>query len=131
MSGAEALDTRPSTEAGDSPHDGCPTGSASDASRGGCPAGSASAPGDSPSSSSSFSNPLVAGREESRSAVSGSGVVEDIWGLAHGLSEGSWLETGLSSLSLMADAVGVGADPLGTLVAWGAGWLIDHFGPLK
>lgn len=102
MSGTETLDTRPSTEAGDSP-----------------------------SLSSSSSNPLVAGREESRSAVSGSGVVEDIWGITHGLSEGSWLETGLSSLSLVADAVGVGVDPLGTLIAWGAGWLIDHFGPLK
>ena len=102
MSGAEALDTRPSTGAGGSP-----------------------------SSSSSPLNPLVAQREESRSAVSGSGVVEDIWGIAHGLSEGSWLETGLSSLSLVADAVGVGVDPLGTLIAWGAGWLIDHFGPLK
>ena len=102
MSGAEALDTRPSTGAGGSP-----------------------------SSSSSPLNPLVAQREESRSAVSGSGVVEDIWGIAHGLSEGSWLETGLSSVSLVADAVGVGVDPLGTLIAWGAGWLIDHFGPLK
>lgn len=104
MSGAEALDTRPSTGAG---------------------------AGVSPSSSSSSLNPLVAQREESRSAVSGSGVVEDIWGIAHGLSEGSWLETGLSSVSLVADAVGVGVDPLGTLIAWGAGWLIDHFGPLK
>ena len=110
MSGAEALDTRPSTGAdtgaGGSPHDGSLAGSAS-------------------------LNPLVAQREESRSAVSGSGVVEDIWGIAHGLSEGSWLETGLSSVSLVADAVGVGVDPLGTLIAWGAGWLIDHFGPLK
>ena len=106
MSGAEALDTRPDTGAGGSPHDGSPAGSAS-------------------------LNPLVAQREESRSAVSGSGVVEDIWGIAHGLSEGSWLETGLSSVSLVADAVGVGVDPLGTLIAWGAGWLIDHFGPLK
>ncbi|WP_131295723.1 HNH/ENDO VII family nuclease [Schaalia georgiae] len=105
MSATETLDTRPSTGAGDSP--------------------SLS------SSSPSSSNPLVAGREESRSAVSGSGVVEDIWGITHGLSQGSWLETGLSSLSLAADAVGVGADPLGTLIAWGAGWLIDHFGPLK
>ena len=104
MSGAEALDTRPNTGAG---------------------------AGGSPSSSSSSLNPLVAQREESRSAVSGSGVVEDIWGIAHGLSEGSWLETGLSSVSLVADAVGVGVDPLGTLIAWGAGWLIDHFGPLK
>lgn len=114
MSGAEALDTRPST--------GADTGAgASDALHGSA----------SPSSSSSSLNPLVAQREESRSAVSGSGVVEDIWGIAHGLSEGSWLETGLSSVSLVADAVGVGVDPLGTLIAWGAGWLIDHFGPLK
>ena len=58
MSGAEALDTRPSTEAGGSP---------------------------SSSSSPSSSNPLVAVREESRSAVSGSGVVEDICGICHGL----------------------------------------------
>ena len=48
-------------------------------------------------------------------------MVEDLWGISHGLSEGSWLETGLSSLSLAADAVGVGADPLGTLIAWGRG----------
>ena len=125
MSGAEALDTRPSTEAGadtGAGASGTSTGAGvSGASRGGCPAGSVSVPGDSPSLSSSFSNPLVAGREESRSAVSGSGVVEDIWGIAHGLSEGSWLETGLSSVSLVADAVGVGVDPLGTLIAWGRG----------
>jgi len=114
VSGAEALDARPGT--------GADTGAgASDALHGSA----------SPSSSSSSLNPLVAQREESRSAVSGSGVVEDIWGIAHGLSEGSWLETGLSSVSLVADAVGVGVDPLGTLIAWGAGWLIDHFGPLK
>lgn len=111
MSGAEALDTRPGT--------GADTG----AGAGGSPSPSSPSP--------SSSNPLVAQREESRSAVSGSGVVEDIWGIAHGLSEGSWLETGLSSVSLVADAVGVGVDPLGTLIAWGAGWLIDHFGPLK
>ena len=116
MSGAEALDTRPGTGAG-----------ASDTSTG-ADTGASGAPS-SPSPSSL--NPLVAQREESRSAVSGSGVVEDIWGICHGLSEGSWLETGLSSVSLVADAVGVGVDPLGTLIAWGAGWLIDHFGPLK
>ena len=123
MSGAEALDARPSTGASDAPHGGSPAGSAS------APDGGSASPS-SPSPSSSL-NPLVAQREESRSAVSGSGVVEDIWGIAHGLSEGSWLETGLSSVSLVADAVGVGVDPLGTLIAWGAGWLIDHFGPLK
>ena len=131
MSGAEALDARPSTGAGasdtstgaDTGASGAPHGTADS------PAGSASAPGS--ASSSSSLNPLVAVREESRSAVSGSGVVEDIWGVCHGLSEGSWLETGLSSVSLVADAVGVGVDPLGTLIAWGAGWLIDHFGPLK
>ena len=138
MSATETLDTRPDTSTGadtgagaSGTSTGADTG-ASGASRGGCPAGSASAPGGASSSSSSSSlNPLVAGRAESRSAVSGSGVVEDIWGICHGLSEGSWLETGLSSLSLAADAVGVGVDPLGTLIAWGAGWLIDHFGPLK
>ena len=129
---AETVDTRPDTSTG-AGASGASAG-ASDALHGGSPTGSASAPGSSPSSSSSASsssNPLVVGREESRSAVSGSGVVEDIWGICHGLSEGSWLEIGLSSVSLVADAVGVGVDPLGTLVAWGAGWLIDHFGPLK
>lgn len=124
MSATETLDTRPSTEAGtdtgagaSDTSTGADTG-VSDALHDGSPADTASAPGGA-SPSPSFSNPLVAGREESRSAVSGSGVVEDIWGITHGLSEGSWLETGLSSLSLAADAVGVGADPLGTLIAWG------------
>ena len=29
------------------------------------------------------------------------------------------------------DAVATAIDPLGTLIAWGVGWVLDHIDPLK
>ena len=96
----------------------------------GYPGGSFSGSG----SSSGFSgggNPFVAAKEDSTTPLAGSGVLDDIEGIATGLKEGSWLDVGLSTLALGADVLGAAVDPLGTLIAWGAGWLIEHFNPMK
>ena len=85
-------------------------------------------------SSSDFSgggNPFVASKEDSTTPLAGSGVLDDIEGIATGLKEGSWLDVGLSTVAMGADVLGAVVDPLGTLIAWGAGWLIEHFNPMK
>ena len=85
-------------------------------------------------SSSGFSgggNPFVAAKEDSTTPLAGSGVLDDIEGIATGLKEGSWLDVGLSTVAMGADVLGAAVDPLGTLIAWGAGWLIEHLNPLK
>lgn len=96
----------------------------------GYPGGSFSGSG----SSSDFSgdgNPFVVSKEDSTTALAGSGVLDDIEGIATGLKEGSWLDVGMSALALGGDVLGAVVDPLGTLIAWGAGWLIEHFNPMK
>ena len=96
----------------------------------GYPGGSFSGSG----SSSGFSgggNPFVAAKEDSTTPLAGSGVLDDIEGIATGLKEGSWLDVGLSTVAMGADVLGAAVDPLGTLIAWGAGWLIEHFNPMK
>lgn len=93
-----------------------------------------SASGGGSGSSSGFSgggNPFVASKEDSTTPLAGSGVLDDIEGIATGLKEGSWLDVGMSTLAMGADVLGTVVDPLGTLIAWGAGWLIEHFNPMK
>lgn len=93
-----------------------------------------SAPRGGSGSSSGFSgggNPFVASKEDSTTPLAGSGVLDDIEGIATGLKEGSWLDVGMSTLAMGADVLGAVVDPLGTLIAWGAGWLIEHFNPMK
>ena len=74
---------------------------------------------------------FVAPKEDSTTPLEGSGVLEDIEGILSGLNEGSWLDVGLSTVAMGADVLGAAVDPLGTLIAWGAGWLIEHLNPLK
>ena len=76
-------------------------------------------------------NSFVAPKEDSTTPLEGSGVLEDIEGILAGLNEGSWLDVGLSTVAMGADVLGAAVDPLGTLIAWGAGWLIEHLNPLK
>ena len=83
------------------------------------------------SGSSGGGNSFVAAKEDSTTPLAGSGVLEDIEGIATGLKEGSWLDVGLSTVAMGADVLGAVVDPLGTLIAWGAGWLIEHFNPMK
>ena len=47
-------------------------------------------------------NPFVVPKEDSTTPLAGSGVLDDIEGIAKGLKEGSWLDVGLSTLALGA-----------------------------
>lgn len=63
--------------------------------------------------------------------LAGSGLLEDLDGLNKSMSSGSWLGTGLSGLAVVGDVVGMMVDPIGTLIGWGASFLLEHFEPLK
>lgn len=67
----------------------------------------------------------------SREELAGSGLLEDLEGLNKSMSSGSWLGTGLSGLAVAGDVAGLIVDPIGTLISWGASFLMEHFEPLK
>jgi hypothetical protein len=76
-------------------------------------------------------NPLVAGPVDTSTATSGAGVVDDLVGLSEALRSGNWLAIGLSGVGTALDGVAAASDPLGSLIAAGLGWLMDHLQPLK
>lgn len=77
------------------------------------------------------SNPLVVGRVETATALSGAGLLEDGEMLVSAISSGSFLEGGMAVLSAGLDVAAAAIDPIGTLISWGVGWLLDHLEPLK
>lgn len=76
-------------------------------------------------------NPLVAAPVDTATATSGTMLVDDVVTLAGAIREGDWLEAGLTGVAAAADAISTAIDPVGTLIAWGVGWLLDHVDPLK
>lgn len=61
----------------------------------------------------------------------GGGALEDIAGIAGAVESGSWLDGGLSGLSLVADTASMYFDPLGTALSWGVAMIMDHCDPLR
>lgn len=78
-----------------------------------------------------MTNALVAAPTDSRSAFSGLYLVEDGQSLASAIQSGSWVQGGMAAFSTGLDTAAAVIDPIGTLVAHGLSWLIDHFDPLK
>lgn len=76
-------------------------------------------------------NPLVAERRDTTSALSGAGVLDDIEQLSSAIENKSWLSGALAGVALGVDTVAAVSDPLGTLMAWGIGWVFDHIQPFK
>lgn len=58
--------------------------------------------------------------------LSGGGGAENVFSVVNSLENGDWDTAGLSAMSVGIDAVGLAADPLGSLASWGVGWLIEH-----
>jgi hypothetical protein len=77
------------------------------------------------------SNPLVAPREDSTRWFSGIFLAEDIDSLMSSFSGGGWIEPTIGGIAAGLDALAFVTDPLGQLVAWGVGWLIEHLKPLS
>ncbi|GLZ37633.1 DUF6531 domain-containing protein [Actinokineospora sp. NBRC 105648] len=78
-----------------------------------------------------MSNPLVAAPESTTKAYSGIPIAEDAAAAYEGLSSGSWVEGGLGAVALATDIADTVANPFGALFAAGAGWLMEHFEPLR
>lgn len=76
-------------------------------------------------------NPLVAGRQETTSGVSGLRLIEDVSQIAGALESQSWVDDALTGLSTVADAVALATDPLGEALSAGIGWALGHLQPLK
>ncbi|MCC2307977.1 ADP-ribosyltransferase [Cellulomonas chengniuliangii] len=76
-------------------------------------------------------NPLVAGPVNTSSAFGGLGVVESVADLCSALESGSWLSTGMAGVGAVMDVAATVIDPLGSLIAAGLGWLMEHLQPLK
>lgn len=74
---------------------------------------------------------LIAAQADTTTAAQGAGLLEDIESISSSLKEGSWLGVGLSTVGAAADVASAVMNPIATLVSWGAGFLIEHFEPLK
>lgn len=76
-------------------------------------------------------NPLVAQRQDTTSTLSGAGVFDDIEQLSEAIDNKSWVSGALAGVALGVDTIAYVSDPLGTLMAWGIGWVFDHIQPFK
>jgi hypothetical protein len=76
-------------------------------------------------------NPLIADRVDSTRSFSGVFLAEDVDSLMASFSGGGWIEPTIGGIPAGLDALAFVTDPLGQLVAWGVGWLIEHLKPLS
>ena len=63
--------------------------------------------------------------------LSGTFLLEDCESIASGIRNGDWVEGGMGAFAAVADGVAMAVDPLGSVLAMGFGWLIDHMWPIK
>ena len=76
-------------------------------------------------------NPLVAPRIDSTRWYSGLGLIEDIADTVAGIESGSWIDSAIGGVATSLDTLATVLDPLGSLVSWGVGWLLEHVKPLS
>ncbi|QAY59806.1 hypothetical protein ET475_07250 [Microbacterium protaetiae] len=78
-----------------------------------------------------MSGSLVAAPVEASSPFSGAFLIEDGQALADAVQSGNWLEGGVAAFSGVIDSAAAVIDPIGTLIANGLGWVLDHVDPLR
>ena len=76
-------------------------------------------------------NPLVAQAQSSTTWYTGLGLAEDVAQINSGIRDGSWVDGTLGGVGGTLDVLGLAVDPLGSLLAWGVGWLMEHVRPLQ
>jgi hypothetical protein len=76
-------------------------------------------------------NPLVAEAHSSTTWYTGLGLVEDAAQISSGIHDNSWVDGTLGGVGGTLDVLGMAIDPLGSLVAWGVSWLMEHVKPLQ
>ena len=76
-------------------------------------------------------NPLVAGPANTTTPLQGAFLLEDGEALVSAIKSGDWVAGGFAAFSAVMDTVATVSDPLGSLIAAGLGWLMEHLQPLK
>lgn len=76
-------------------------------------------------------NPLVAGPVNTTSPLQGTFLLEDGEALVSAIKSGDWVAGGFAAFGAVMDTVAAASDPLGSLIAAGLGWLMEHLQPLK
>ncbi|WP_236796622.1 RHS repeat-associated core domain-containing protein [Amycolatopsis sp. GM8] len=78
-----------------------------------------------------MSNPLVAQKQDSTTALSGITFLEGGQAIKDGIESGDWASVAMGAVGVGLDAIAAVADPFGSILAAGVGWLMEHVGPLK
>lgn len=78
-----------------------------------------------------MSNPLVAAPVSTSTPFQGAFLLEDGEALKAAIENGDWLGGGMAAFSAAANTVATVMDPLGSLIAAGLGWVMEHVEPLK
>ncbi len=76
-------------------------------------------------------HPLVASAVDTTSPFSGAYLIEDGQALVDAVASGNWIDGGIAAFSAALDTAAMIVDPIGTLIANGLGWVLDHVEPLK
>lgn len=76
-------------------------------------------------------NPLVVDPVDTSTLFGGAGVLDSLSSLNASLQSGDWVGTALSGAGVAFDAVATAMDPVGSLIAMGLGWVMEHLEPLK
>ena len=76
-------------------------------------------------------NPLVAERKDTTTPLAGTFLLEDGEALVQAINDKDWVAGGLAVLGGAFDAAAAASDPIGTLIAMGLGWVLDHVQPFN
>lgn len=78
-----------------------------------------------------MTNPLVAAPVDTSTPFQGAFLLEDGEALVQAIQSGDWVQGGLAAFSAVGDTIAAVLDPLGSLIAAGLGWVMEHLEPLK
>ncbi|SDI59839.1 hypothetical protein SAMN05192558_106348 [Actinokineospora alba] len=78
-----------------------------------------------------MTNPLIAERKDSTTAVTGIGIAESAVDIYNGVQSGSWVEGGIGALGGGLEVLSLVIDPIGTLGQYAVSWVIEHVAPLR
>ena len=76
-------------------------------------------------------NPLVAERKDTTTPLAGTFLLEDGEALVQAINDKDWVAGGLALVGGAFDAAAAASDPIGTLIAMGLGWVLDHVQPFN
>ena len=76
-------------------------------------------------------NPLVAERKDTTTPLAGTFLLEDGEALVQAINDKDWVAGGLAVVGGAFDAAAAASDPIGTLIAMGLGWVLDHVQPFN